>query len=157
MALFNTPSLLDVIWRKETFPQDGGGFAGLMEGMSSGMGVGKHYKADKKAWKEGEAAEQGGTKSTKNWGEVGRKETLEKPNAFQYFLGQGANPEASSYYGGKGSQQASPAFTQQSTQPMWPQSAMGSGMQEPHSAIDGLFRMLMEALGSGNKGMMLPR
>jgi hypothetical protein len=151
MALFNTPSLLDVIWRKETFPEDGGGFAGLMEGLSSGMGVGKQYKADKGAW---DKTQQG--KSTKNWGEVG-KSNLPKPNAFQYFLGQGANPQASSYYGGKGGAPASPAFTQPTVQPQWPQSGIGSGVQEPHSAIDGLFRMLMEALGSGNKSMMLPR
>jgi hypothetical protein len=47
MALFNTPSLLDVIWRKETFPQDGGGFTGLMDGLSNGMQAREDWKTEK--------------------------------------------------------------------------------------------------------------
>jgi hypothetical protein len=44
MALFDTPSLLGKIYEKQTFPQGGGGFAGLLGGITGGVAAGKNYK-----------------------------------------------------------------------------------------------------------------
>ena len=57
MALFNTPNILDIIWREQRFPADGGSVLtaaaeGLMDTASSTWEVGKQYRADKRQWEE---------------------------------------------------------------------------------------------------------
>jgi hypothetical protein len=149
MALFNTPNLLDIIWRKQEYPQDGGGLAGLLEGFGSGLGVGKQFKADKKEWKATEAAEQGGTKSTKTWGEVGRQAPAEKPNALHYFFGQGSPAVAG--------EQANRAFPQQQAA-QTPITQQTSGVSNVNGEIDKLINAILAMLGSGSGGSMtLPR
>jgi hypothetical protein len=44
MALFDTPSLLGKIWEKQTFPEGGGGLAGLVGGFTGGFSAGRDYK-----------------------------------------------------------------------------------------------------------------
>jgi hypothetical protein len=52
MALFDTPSLLDVIWRKETFPGDGGAIAGITEGLQDGLQAADDYKQEKAQYEQ---------------------------------------------------------------------------------------------------------
>lgn len=127
MALFNTPSLLDIIWRKETYPEESG-IGSLFEGIGQGLQGASKFKVDKKAW---EKTQQG--KSTKNWGEVAPSSTP-KPNAFKYFFGAGAEPRPSPAY------QEKTGYGQQTT-------------ADPHSNIEALIDALVEAL---NRGANLP-
>jgi hypothetical protein len=80
MALFSTPSLLDLIWRRDIYPEQGGdmgaGMIGGFAGMLGGIGGGKP-KAPAPS------------KSTKNWGTVGQSPTAETPGAPQQSGGGG--------------------------------------------------------------------
>jgi hypothetical protein len=76
MALFSTPSLLDIIWRRDQYPAEGGDLgAGMIGGFASML--------------KPKGAATATSKSTQHWGTVGQKPTSSTPGAPQQSSGGG--------------------------------------------------------------------